>query len=112
MQSTHDIAARSGKVKLGDFTDWLTVKLAKAGHRAMCHYVATIEAFPLPIDKEELSWTCLVKAAEGNDEMIANLEVLEKNPLLQGHLIDYVSDLLLMNICHSWLVRYGVVVPS
>ena len=80
VQSTHDIAARSGKVKLGDFTDWLTVKLAKAGHRAMRHYVATIEAFPLPIDKEELSWTCLVKAAEGNDEMIANLEVLEKTP--------------------------------
>lgn len=78
----------------------------------MHHYVATIEAFPLSIDKEELSWTCLVKVVEGNNEMITNLEVLEKNPLLKGHLIDHVSDLSLMNICHSWLVRYGVVVPS
>ncbi|KIM54115.1 hypothetical protein SCLCIDRAFT_42151, partial [Scleroderma citrinum Foug A] len=64
--------------------------LAKAGHHAMRHYVATTEAFPLPIHKEEISWTCLVKAAEGKEEMVAKLEVLEKNFLLKGQLIDYV----------------------
>ena len=90
MQLTHDISAQSGKVKLGGFTDLLTAKLTKAGHCAMCHYVATTEAFPLPIHKEEISWTCLVKAAEGKEEMVAKLEVLKKNSLLKGWLIDYV----------------------
>ena len=101
MQSTHGISARSGKVKLSDFTDWGIAKLAKAGHRAMRHYIATTEAFPLPVTKEELSWTCLVKGAEGKDEMIANLKALETNPLLKSRLIDYVCASLLTNMHHS-----------
>lgn len=89
VQSTH---VQSRKVKLSDFTDPVTTKLAKAGHCAMCHYVATTEAFPLPVHKEEqeLSWTCLVKGAEEKEEMIANLEAVEKDLLLKSQLIDYV----------------------
>jgi len=83
MQST---CVQSRKVKLSDFMDPVTIKLAKAGHRAMCHYVATTEAFPLPVHKEEL----LVKGAEEKEEMIANLEVVEKDLLLKSQFIDYV----------------------
>ena len=90
MQTTRDTSAQTGKVKLGDFTDPLTAKLAKDGHRAMRHYIATTEAFPLPIQKEELSWTCLVKAAAGKDEMITNLETLEKDSWMKSWLIDYI----------------------
>jgi len=87
MQST---CVQSRKVKLSDFMDPVTIKLAKAGHRAMCHYVATTEAFPLPVHKEELSWTYLVKGAEEKEEMITNLEVVEKDLLLKSQFIDYV----------------------
>ena len=50
----------------------------------------TTEAFPLPVQKEELVWACLVKAAAGNNEMITNLEVLENNSWVKSRLIDYV----------------------
>ncbi|KIM55225.1 hypothetical protein SCLCIDRAFT_53319, partial [Scleroderma citrinum Foug A] len=69
------------------------------------------EAFPLPVQKEELVWACLVKAAAGNNEMITNLEVLENNSWVKSRLIDYVwgggSQLRGELIFKAW-----VVVPS
>ena len=86
-----DTGTRSGKVKLGDFTDKETANLAKAGHRVMRQYVAVTEAFPLPINKEDLSWKCIVKAAQGNKEMLAKLDTLEANCPVKSQLIDYVG---------------------
>ena len=81
----------SRKPRLGDFGDGMTTRLAKAGHRAMRQHIAIREAFPLPIEKEELSWRCLLKAADGNQEMMAELKALEDDSLIKCRLIDYVS---------------------
>lgn len=80
----------AGKVKLSDFTNPDITLLTKAGHCELCHYIALTDAFPLPIDKEEVSWKCLVKGAHRNEEMINKLEALEANSTLKSWVIDYV----------------------
>ena len=73
------------------YLDGMTARLAKAGHSAMRQHIAIKEAFPLPVDKEVLSWRCLLEAADGNQEMMAELKALEDNSLIKCRLIDYVS---------------------
>ncbi|KIM55523.1 hypothetical protein SCLCIDRAFT_134495, partial [Scleroderma citrinum Foug A] len=72
------------------FTNPDSTLLTKAGHHKLCHYIALTDAFPLPIDKEEVSWKCLVKGAHRNEEMINKLEALEANSTLKSRVIDYV----------------------
>ena len=94
--------------KLADFIDAKTAKLAKAGHHIMCHHITIAEAFPLPINKEELSWKCLLKASQGDQEMMGELEDVEGNAALKSCLIDYVHAPLSFNPWpNSYLLGMG-----
>ena len=99
----------SKKTRLSGLGDGNAIKLAKARHHTMPQYVAITKAFPLPINKEELAWGCLVKAAQGHEEMMAELESLEGNSSLKSSLIDYVSTHLpTMHFLTFYTLRYGV----
>ncbi|KIM54098.1 hypothetical protein SCLCIDRAFT_137479, partial [Scleroderma citrinum Foug A] len=68
-------------------------RLAKLGHHQLCQYVTTIEAFPFPVDKDELCWRLFADVQEGISKEPGLQDVLSKvenDQRMKERLLDYV----------------------
>ncbi|KIK75031.1 hypothetical protein PAXRUDRAFT_29112, partial [Paxillus rubicundulus Ve08.2h10] len=52
-------------------------------------YIATKEAFPLPINKDSICWESILAAVKGNDLLTANLGNIKGDEEVKGNFIDY-----------------------
>ncbi|KIM57117.1 hypothetical protein SCLCIDRAFT_131122, partial [Scleroderma citrinum Foug A] len=65
-------------------------QIAKSGHQAMCRYIVTQEAFPLPVYKDDMCWDRIVQALKEERLLTTKLESIEGDMEMKGLFLDYV----------------------
>ncbi|KAI6007909.1 hypothetical protein EDC04DRAFT_2966651, partial [Pisolithus marmoratus] len=70
--------SKLSKTSLASFKSADICRLTKLGHCCLCQHVTTIEAFPFPVDKDELCWKLIQESA------------VEKEQNTKERLLDYI----------------------
>ncbi|KAI6022653.1 hypothetical protein EDC04DRAFT_2575115, partial [Pisolithus marmoratus] len=82
--------SKLGKTSLASFKSTNICHLAKLGHHRLCQHVATIEAFPFPVDKDELCWKLVQESAVKEPGLEQVLAEVEKEQNTKERLLDYI----------------------
>lgn len=100
---------KSQRINLSDFATPRTKKIAKSGHQALRTYIVIKEAFPLPIQKDTLSWDCVVAGVKGDTLLKTKLDSLRRKEEDKSRLLDYVSvKSYLLIFCNLLICAAGV----
>ncbi|KIM61134.1 hypothetical protein SCLCIDRAFT_122654, partial [Scleroderma citrinum Foug A] len=65
-------------------------QLTKLGHCQFCQHIATVEAFPFPIDKDELCWKVIQEGIAKEPGLQHALSKVENDQRMKERLLDYV----------------------
>ena len=85
-------ARDSCKVLLCDFKNLDVRSLAKAGQLEFCRYIAVVEAFLFPNNKETICWKSVVEAVARSETLQAMLDSIGRDVSIKRDLIDYASS--------------------
>ncbi|KIM61374.1 hypothetical protein SCLCIDRAFT_25860 [Scleroderma citrinum Foug A] len=88
--SHHSRGSKLGKTSLSSFKNPDIHRLAKLGHHRLCQHVATIKAFPFPVDKDELCWSLIQEGAAKDTVLEDVLAEVERELSVKEQLLDYV----------------------
>ncbi|KAI6043243.1 hypothetical protein EDC04DRAFT_2543389, partial [Pisolithus marmoratus] len=64
--------------------------LTKLGHHCLCQHVTTVEAFPFPVEKDELCWKLVQESTVKEPGLEQVLAEVEKEQNTKERLLDYI----------------------
>ena len=91
--SCHPCGSKLGKTSLASFESADVRCLAQLDHHQLCQHVATVEAFPFPVEKDEPCWRLIQEGAIKGAGLENILNEVEGNQCLTERLLNYVSFL-------------------
>ena len=91
--SHHPHGSKPGKTSLASFESADVRCLAQLSHCQLRQHVATVEAFPFPVEKDELCWRLIQEGTVKGAGLEKVLNEVEGNQCLKERLLDYVSFL-------------------
>ena len=92
MSSRRPHGSKLGKASLASFKDPDIRQLTKLGHHQFHQHIATVEAFPFPVDKDELCWKVIQEGIAKEPGLQHALSKVENDQRMKERLLDYVSD--------------------
>ena len=99
--------SKLGKTSLASFENPDIRRLAKLGHRQLRQHVVTVEAFPFPIDKDELCWRLVQEAITKEPRLQQVLDKVENDQCTKERLLDYVSAFTITDNLANCYTRFG-----
>ncbi|KAI6046832.1 hypothetical protein EDC04DRAFT_2557562, partial [Pisolithus marmoratus] len=82
--------SKLSKTSLASFKSANVCHLAKLRHLHLCQHVTTVEAFPFPVDKDELCWKLIQESAVKEPGLEQVLAEVEKEQNTKERLLDYI----------------------